>query len=122
MTAPTNRQSPSASSPHPHVVASSHPQQLRSRLKGEVIKVVKTFLGPRNPDAEFSVKIGEKMPGVHDFQKFLVNDAQLKAFGNCVNQVNLFALDPEGHKNPPANPHQRPNRVALVVVSDSDSF
>ena len=72
--------------------------------------------------SEISVKIGGKMPGVHDFQKFLVNDAQLKAFGNCVNQVNLFALDPEGHKNPPANPHQRPNRVALVVVSDSDSF
>lgn len=53
------------------------------------------------------------MAGVQEFQKFMANDAQLKAFGNCVNQVNLFSLDPDR----PVSFNQRPNRVALVVVS-----
>lgn len=54
-----------------------------------------------------------KMAGVQEFQKFMGSDVQLKAIGNCVNQVNLFALDPER----PVSFNQRPNRVALVVVS-----
>ena len=53
------------------------------------------------------------MAGVQEFQKFMANDAQLKAFGNCINQVNLFSLDPDR----PVSFNQRPNRVALVVVS-----
>ena len=52
------------------------------------------------------------MSGVQEFQKFLSNDAQLKSFGNCVNQVNLFGLN-----NSKSNFQQRPNRVALVLVS-----
>ena len=59
-----------------------------------------------------------KMAGVQEFQKFMGSDAQLKANGNCVNQVNLFALDPER----PVSFNQRPNRVALVVVSWFYSF
>jgi len=56
-----------------------------------------------------------KMAGVQEFQKFMGSDAQLKANGNCVNQVNLFALDPER----PVSFNQRPNRVALVVDGES---
>jgi len=55
------------------------------------------------------------MAGVQEFQKFMANDAQLKAFGNCINQVNLFSLDPDR----PVSFNQRPNRVALVVDGES---
>jgi len=55
------------------------------------------------------------MAGVQEFQKFMASDAQLKAFGNCVNQVNLFSLDPDR----PVSFNQRPNRVALVVDGES---
>ena len=58
------------------------------------------------------------MAGVQEFQKFILTDAQLKAFGNCVNKVNLFSLDPEK----PASFNQRPNRVALVVVRNFDKL
>lgn len=57
------------------------------------------------------------MSGIQEFQKFMVNDPQLKAFGNCVKQVNLFALESEERSKQPGFYNQRPNRVALVVVS-----
>jgi hypothetical protein len=50
---------------------------------------------------------------VEDFQTFMSADPQLKAFGNIVNQVNLFQLDSD-HRT---FHQQRPNRVALVIVS-----
>ena len=49
---------------------------------------------------------------VKDFQSFMINDAQLKSTGKCVNQVNLFALS-----NDKSNHGAKPNRIALVVVS-----
>ena len=47
-----------------------------------------------------------------DFLHFIKNDAQLKAFGQCVEQVDLLALDSNARAF-----NQRPNRTALVVVS-----
>ena len=47
-----------------------------------------------------------------DFLQFIKNDAQLKAFGQCVQQVDLLTLDPNARAF-----NQRPNRTALVVVS-----
>ena len=61
------------------------------------------------------------MSGIQEFQKFITSDAQLKSFGNCVNKVNLFALDPE-HGKSAGSYNQRPNRVALVVVSHFLTF
>ena len=58
------------------------------------------------------------MAGVQEFLKFMASDGQLKAFGNCINQVNLFSLDPDR----PVSFNQRPNRVALVVVSPVLNF
>ena len=48
-----------------------------------------------------------------DFQQFIRNDPQLKAFGQCFHPVNLFELSSDSNSG---HYSQRPNRTALVVV------
>ena len=54
------------------------------------------------------------MSSVKDFQSFMINDSQLKSTGKILNQANLFALN--GDKSGQG----KPNRLALVLVSDSE--
>ena len=54
------------------------------------------------------------MSSVKDFQSFMINDSQLKSTGKILSQANLFALN--GDKSGQG----KPNRLALVLVSDSE--